>query len=48
VGHQEGDGELMRCARQGGEPIQIGIAESHFESISGSSATLPSNMQIGL
>jgi hypothetical protein len=34
VGHQEGDGEIMRCAQQGGDPTQIGIAKSDFESIS--------------
>jgi hypothetical protein len=28
--HQEGSGEARRCAREGGEPIQFGIAE--FES----------------
>jgi hypothetical protein len=29
--HQEGAGEARRCAREGGKPIQFGIAE--FESI---------------
>jgi hypothetical protein len=39
--HQEGDGEPRRCAREGGEPIQFGIAE--FESNSESRTTSYSN-----
>jgi hypothetical protein len=39
--HQEGAGEPMRRAREGGEPIQFGITE--FESNSESRATLYSN-----
>jgi hypothetical protein len=39
--HQEGAGEPRRCAREGGEPIQLGIAE--FESNSESRTTLYSN-----
>jgi hypothetical protein len=38
---QEGAGELRRCAREGGEPIQFGIAE--FESNSESRITSYSN-----
>jgi hypothetical protein len=30
--HQEGVGEPMRRAREGGEPIQFGIAEFEFNS----------------
>jgi hypothetical protein len=40
VRHQESAGKPCRRARQGGDPIQIGIAESDFESISGSRNTL--------
>jgi hypothetical protein len=36
--HQEGAGEPRRCEREGGEPIQFGIAEfesnSEFRTIS--------------
>jgi hypothetical protein len=39
--HQEGAGEPRRCAREGGEPIQFGIAE--FESNSESRTTSYSN-----
>jgi hypothetical protein len=39
--HQEGAGELRRCAREGGEPIQFGIAK--FESNSESRTTSYSN-----
>jgi hypothetical protein len=39
--HQEGPGELRRRAREGGEPIQFGIAD--FESNSVSRATSYSN-----
>jgi hypothetical protein len=39
--HQEGAEEPRRCAREGGEPIQFGIAE--FESNSESRTTLYSN-----
>jgi hypothetical protein len=39
--YQEGAGEPMRCAREGGEPIQFGIAE--FESNSESRTTSYSN-----
>jgi hypothetical protein len=39
--HQEGAGELRRRAREGGEPIQFGIAV--FESNSESRTTLYSN-----
>jgi hypothetical protein len=39
--HQEGAGEPMRCAREGGEPIQFGITE--FESNSEFSTTSYSN-----
>jgi hypothetical protein len=39
--HQDGAGEPSRCAREGGEPIQFGIAE--FESNSESKTTSYSN-----
>jgi hypothetical protein len=39
--HQEGAGELMRRAREGGEPIQFGITE--FESNSEFRTTSYSN-----
>jgi hypothetical protein len=39
--HQEGAGESSRCAREGGKPIQFGIAE--FESNSESRTTSYSN-----
>jgi hypothetical protein len=39
--HQEGAGEPRRCTREGGEPIQFGIAE--FESNSESRTTSYSN-----
>jgi hypothetical protein len=39
--HQEGAGEAKRCAREGGELIQFGIAE--FESNSESRTTSYSN-----
>jgi hypothetical protein len=39
--HQEGAGEPSRCAREGGELIQFGIAE--FESNSESRTTSYSN-----
>jgi hypothetical protein len=39
--HQEGAGEPRRCAREGGKPIQFGIAE--FESNSESRTTSYSN-----
>jgi hypothetical protein len=39
--HQEGAGEPRRCAREGGEPIQLGITE--FESNSEFRTTLYSN-----
>jgi hypothetical protein len=32
VVHQEGAGEPRRCAREGGKPIQFGIAEFEFNS----------------
>jgi hypothetical protein len=41
IEHQEGAGESRRCAREGGEPIQFGIAE--FESNSESRTTSYSN-----
>jgi hypothetical protein len=41
MGHQEGAGEPRRHAREGGEPIQFGIAE--FESNSESMTTSYSN-----
>jgi hypothetical protein len=42
--HQEGAGEPRRHAREGGEPIQFGIAE--FDSNSESRTTLYSNSRI--
>jgi hypothetical protein len=41
IEHQEGAGEPRRCAREGGEPIQFGIAE--FKSNSESRTTSYSN-----
>jgi hypothetical protein len=41
IEHQEGAGELRRCVREGGEPIQFGIAE--FESNSESRTSSYSN-----
>jgi hypothetical protein len=41
IEHQEGVGEPSRCAREGGEPIQFGIAE--FESNSEFRTTSYSN-----
>jgi hypothetical protein len=41
IEHLEGAAEASRCAREGGEPIQFGIAE--FESNSESRTTSYSN-----
>jgi hypothetical protein len=43
VGYQEGAREPSRCARQGEDIIQFGIAESDFKSISGTWSIVPSN-----
>jgi hypothetical protein len=41
--HQEGTGEAMRCAHQGGDQIQFRIPEFDIEFNSGSKTTSASN-----
>jgi hypothetical protein len=43
MGHQDGAGEVRRCAHQGEDPIQFKISEFDFESNSESRTTLASN-----
>jgi hypothetical protein len=43
MGHQEGAREARKCAHQGGNPSQLRIQGSNFESNLKSSTTLPLN-----